>query len=378
MTPDMKITAIDVFAVHLPYAGGVYRLSGGREYRGFDAAILRMVTDTGITGWGESTPFGASYIAAHSGGVMAALDELAPAVLGLDPCQHDRLYDRMDLVMKGQNAAKTAIDVAGWDIAGKAMDRPVADLIGGRTDGAVPLISSIGGDTPEAMRAMVADFRARGFTGHSVKVGASMAEGGPALDAERIAACLADKQDHEWFLVDANGGLTVEHALRMMALLPPGLDFVLEAPCASWAETLSLRERLNHPLLLDELVENEADLIHAIRHGACDGAGLKISKQGGITPTRRQREICRAAGLVTSIQDTVGSEIAFAAVLHVAQSTPRSMLRCALDTRSMVSLSTASFDAPVRDGGAMVPAAPGLGVTPDLDVLGDPVAQYRL
>ncbi|MCE2517818.1 MAG: mandelate racemase/muconate lactonizing enzyme family protein [Alphaproteobacteria bacterium] len=373
----MKITALDVHAVHLPYAGGVYRLSGGRQYQGFDAAIVRMETDTGLIGWGETTPFGASYIEAHAGGVLAALEELAPAVLGMDPRHHDRLYDRMDMAMKGQHAAKTAIDVAGWDVSGKAMGMPVADMLGGRIDGRVPLISSIGGDTPEAMRASVADFRARGFFGHSIKIGATMAEGGPALDAERIMACLADKQDHEWMLVDANGGLTVEHALRMMALLPPGLDFVLEAPCATWAETLSLRARLNHPLLLDELVETEADLINAIRHDACDGAGLKISKQGGLTPTRRQRDICRAAGLVTSIQDTVGSDIAFAAVLHVAQSTPRSILRCALDTRAMVSLTTAGFDAPVENGGAMVPDAPGLGVTPDLDVLGDPVAQYR-
>ncbi|MGC6485148.1 MAG: mandelate racemase/muconate lactonizing enzyme family protein [Candidatus Puniceispirillales bacterium] len=374
----MKISTIDIFAVHLPYSGGVYRLSGGREYRGFDACILRMETDCGLVGWGETTPFGASYIAAHAGGVHAALAELAPAVLGMDPRHHDRVNDRMDEAMKGQRAAKTAIDVALWDITGKAQGMSVVDLLGGRIDGRVPVISSIGSDDPDAMRKAVDDHRTAGFLGHSVKIGASQDEGGPALDAERIKACLRDKRDHEWFLVDANGGLSVEHALRMMALLPPGLDFVLEAPCATWAETLSLRARLQHPLLLDELVESEADIIHAIRTDACDGVGLKISKQGGLTRTRRQRELCRAAGLVMSVQETVGSEIAFAAVLHMAQSTPRHLLRCALDTRAMVSQSTAVFEAPVIDGGVVAPDIPGLGLSPDLAVLGEPVATYRL
>jgi L-alanine-DL-glutamate epimerase-like enolase superfamily enzyme len=54
----MRITGIDVFQVDLPYAGGTYRLSGGREYRSFDATIVRVRTDTGLEGWGESTPFG--------------------------------------------------------------------------------------------------------------------------------------------------------------------------------------------------------------------------------------------------------------------------------------------------------------------------------
>ena len=372
----MIISQIDVYQVDLPYAHGTYRLSGGRVYDGFEGTFVRVTTDSGLTGWGESTPFGGSYVAAHAKGVWAGLDDLAPAVLGLDPTRIDRLNDVMDEVLVGQLAAKTPIDVACWDILGKKTQMPVCDLLGGRIEGAIPVISSIGGDDPEAMRANVARHREKGFLGHSIKIGASQEEGGPDLDAERIKACLADRTSQEWFLADANGGLTVEHALRMLALVGPGADFVLEAPCASWRETLSLRQRTSVPLLLDELIESEADLIHAISTDACDGAGLKVSKQGGITRMRRQREICRAAGLVVSIQDTVGSEISFAALLHCAQSTPRHMLRCALDTRAMVGRSVAAFDAPIVNGGAVVPETPGLGIEPDMAVLGEPIATY--
>ena len=372
----MKIIRVEVYQVDLPYAGGTYRLSGGRTYESFDATYVRVLTDTGLDGWGESTPFGSSYLAAHAKGVRAGLEELAPAVLGHDPRLTDRLNDTMDRALAGHNHAKTPIDVACWDIFGKSTGMPVCDLLGGRIPGAVPVISSIGSDTPSAMRANVARHRARGFRGHSIKIGASETEGGPILDAERISTCLADRKPGEWFLADANGGLTVEHALRMLAQLPSGLDFVLEAPCASWRETQSLRQRCNVPLLLDELIQTDEDIIQAIANDTCDGIGLKISKQGGLTRTRRQREICRAAGLVTSVQDTVGSDIAFAAVLHMAQSTPRQMLRMALDTRSMVSVTTAAFDAPIVNGGVQAPNLPGLGIAPDLNVLGSPIAIY--
>ena len=371
----MKIARIDVYQVNLPYHG-VYRLSGGRAYDGFDATIVRVSTDTGLIGWGESTPFGADYIAAHAKGVRAGIDDIAPAILGLDPLAHDRLNDAMDAVLKGHAHAKAPIDAACWDIAGKAADRPVCDLLGGRVQGRVPVISSIGGADPEEMRAAVARHRADGFMAHSLKIGAAEADGGPALDAERLSACLADRRPGEWFQADANGGMTAEQALRLVARLPAGTDIVLEAPCATMAETLRLRPRCPFPIMLDELAQTDADIIDVIRQDACDGIGLKVSKQGGLTAMRRQRDICRAAGLVTSVQDTWGSIISFAAVLHMAQSTPRSMLRAALDVRPLVGVTTAAFDAPVMNGGASAPDAPGLGVTPDMDALGPPVARY--
>ena len=80
----MQITRVVAYQVDLPYPG-VYRLSGGRTYTSFKTTVIRLDTDAGLIGWGESCPFGGTYIAAHAGGVLAALDELAPAILGTDP-----------------------------------------------------------------------------------------------------------------------------------------------------------------------------------------------------------------------------------------------------------------------------------------------------
>src|SRR3712207_6813759 len=128
------------------------------------------------------------------------------------------------------------------------------------------------------MRARVADHRARGYRGHSVKIGALDAEGGPSLDAERIAACLADKRPGEFFIVDANGGLLPETALRTLRMLPDGLDLVIEAPCATLRETMSLRKRCPYPIVIDELAQLDEDVAFIVANDVADGIGLKISR----------------------------------------------------------------------------------------------------
>ena len=139
-----------------------------------------------------------------------------------------------------------------------------------------------------------------------------------------------------------------------------------------------LRERCRVPIMLDELIQQDADIVHAISTRSADAIGLKISKAGGLSPARRQRDICKAAGLTMSVQDTVGSTIAFAAILQLAQTVPPQLLRCVLDVRGMVSLATAELHAPVVDGGVMAPDAPGLGLDVDRSKLGEPVATWSL
>ncbi len=372
----MKITKIECYQIDLPYAGGVYQLSGDRTYHAFDATIVRLETDTGLEGYGESTPFGANYIAAHAGGVRAGLGEIAPLLIGQDPRRVDRINDLMDQTLAGHHHAKTPVDIACWDLFGKFTGLPVCELLGGSTDTAMPVISSIHAGDPDDMRSRVADYRDRGYRGHSIKIGAADDEGGPLLDAERVRACLSDRQPGEYFLADANGGMTPEMVKRFLRLLPEDADLVLEAPCASWAESASVRRHCSLPIVLDELVQTDQDIIHLIRHDLADGIGLKISKAGGLTHARRHRDMATAAGLTMSVQDTVGSTIAFAGIAHLGQTVNARWLRCILDCRDMVTLETARFDAPLINGGIRVPKTPGLGLTVDRSLLGEPVAQW--
>lgn len=368
---DLKIERIDVFKVDLPYSGGVYLLSGGREYRSFDATFVRITANDGTEGWGESTPFGSTYIASHAMGVRAGIAEIAPSLIGLDPRHVDRVNEAMDYALVGHLHAKTALDVACWDVFGKSVGMPVCDLLGGRTNNGLPVISSIYVGDPDDMRKRVAEHRAQGYLAHSVKVGDD-----PQTDAARIAASLAGKKPGEFFIVDANGGMTVESALRMLRLLPDGLDFVLEAPCATYRECVSLRRRTNVPIIFDELATDEASVSQLVADDAAEGIGLKISKNGGLTRGRRHRDICLAAGYTISVQETTGSDIAFAAIVHLGQTVPERNLRSVLECRDMVTLKTADGPFEVVNGLVRAPTLPGLGITPRMDVLGEPVATY--
>ena len=120
----MKISQIELFQFDLPYSGGVYVLSGGRTYSTFDASIVRITSDDGTQGWGESTPFGSTYVAAHALGTRAGIAEIAPHLLGRDPRQVDRIGDVMDAALVGHNHAKAALDVACWDLYGKSTGLP--------------------------------------------------------------------------------------------------------------------------------------------------------------------------------------------------------------------------------------------------------------
>ena len=109
---------------------------------------------------------------------------------------------------------------------------------------------------------------------------------------------------------------------------------------------------------------------HADR--AMDVVNLKISKVGGLTKARQVRDLCVAMGIAMTIEDSWGGDIVTAAIAHLAHSTPPEFLFTATDFNSYVTLSIAP-DAPRRTGGRLAAGtAPGLGVTPDLAMLGEP------
>ena len=196
------------------------------------------------------------------------------------------------------------------------------------------------------------------------------------IHAARIASALADMQPGKFFIVDANGGLTIETALRMLRLLPNDLDFVFEVPCAVRRECVSLRQRTNVPIIFDELAVSGASVIKMIADDAAEGIALKISKAGGLTKGRHQRGMCIAAGYIISVQETCGSEIAFAAIVHLGQTILERLLRCVLERRDIVTMKTADGALDVHDGNVTEPNTPGLGTSPRLAVSGESIAIY--
>ena len=118
---------------------GSYKWSGGKSVDVFDCTIVRVETDTAHVGWGEVCPLGPFYLPAYASGARTGIAELAQHLLGEDPTQLWPLNRRMDAALKGHPYVKSAIDMACWDILGKATKQPVCTLLGANRDNTTEL-----------------------------------------------------------------------------------------------------------------------------------------------------------------------------------------------------------------------------------------------
>lgn len=360
----MKITRIFAHSVKLPLYEGSYKWSGGKSVSVFDSTIVGVETDAGITGYGEVCPLGPFYLPAYAEGVRSGLRELGPHLLGNDPRELAKMNHRMDTALKGHPYVKSGIDIACWDILGKAAMLPVCTLLGGRFGESIRLYRAISQESPEAMAAKVSAYRKEGYTRFQLKVG-----GDPDTDIERIAAVRAMLQRGDRLVADANTGWTQHEAMRVVRAVR-GVDVYIEQPCLTYEECLSVRRHTAHPFVLDENVDSLEMLLRAKADLAMDVVNLKISKLGGLTKTRQVRDLCVSMGIAMTLEDSWGGDITTAAIAHLAHSTPEEFRFTATDFNSYVTVSTAD-GAPCRKDGYMAASHNhGLGIQPRMDVMG--------
>jgi len=367
----MKITSIAAHRVDLPLKEGRYAWSGGKSVSVFDATVVAVGTDAGITGWGEVCPLGPFYLPAYARGVRAGLAELAPHLIGEDPTQLLRLNRRMDAALKGHPYVKSPIDMACWDILGKVTGQSVCTLLGGRYGDDFVLYRAISQESPEAMAGRVAGYRAEGYRRFQLKVG-----GTPDEDVARIRAVAATLEPGDVLIADANTGWLRHEAARVVRAVRD-VDVYIEQPCATYEECLVIRRATDHPFVLDEIMDDIRQVARGWSDRAMDAINVKISKFGGLTRAREVRDLCVALGITMTIEDSWGSDIITAAIAHLAHSTPDELVFTVTDFNSYVTVSTASGAPGRKDGRMAASAAPGLGIEPNLEVLGDPVLVVR-
>jgi L-alanine-DL-glutamate epimerase-like enolase superfamily enzyme len=363
----VKITAIKAWQVDLPLKEGRYSWSNGNFVEVFDATVVAIETDAGITGYAECCPLGSAYLPAYARGVRSGLEEIGPKLIGLDPTDLGVLNRRMDAALRGHPYVKAPVDVACWDILGKAADMPVYKLLGGSEQTDIVLYRAISQLAPDEMARNIAGYRKEGYRKFQLKVGADANE-----DISRIRACRAMLEPADILVADANTGWTMHEAARVVAAIRD-LDVYVEQPCRSYEECLSVRRRTGLPMVLDEVITGTDVLVRGLGDDAMDVINLKISKVGGLTKARLMRDLCVAAGIPMTIEDTWGGDIVTATIAHLARSTPAEFCFSATDFNSYGTVTIAE-GAPRRIDGKMTAAdRPGLGIEPLFDVLGDPV-----
>ncbi len=362
----MKISKITVWQVDLPLHEGDYKWSGGKSVETFDSTIVGVETDEGVTGFGEVCPLGPVYLASYAKGVRVGIEELGPSLLGENPLHLEKLNRLMDQAMKGHPYVKSAIDVACWDILGKVSGLPVSSLLGGAYGEDFVLYRAISQESPEEMAKKIAGYREEGYRRFQLKVG-----GDPDTDIERIRQASAQLQPGDKLVADANTGWLKHEAMRVVEAVRD-IDVYIEQPCLRYEDCLSVRQHTNLPFVLDEVIDGMPEILKASHDLAMDVVNIKISKFGGLTRAKQARDLCVSLGVAMTLEDTWGGDIVTAAIAHLAHSTPSDFLFTATDFNSYVTQPLAD-GAPQRVKGRMASSrAPGLGIEPMMDVLGDP------
>ena len=367
----MKITRITVYQSDLPLEHP-YWLSGGRlKFECLDATFVKIETDAGITGWGEGTPWGHTYVPAHGPGIRAGIETMASFVLGLDPRRVLDVERAMDLALPGHLYSKSPIDMACWDIAGKVAGLPIADLMGGGSRTPRPIASSVGAKTVEETREVIERYRDRGYVAHSVKIG-----GDVERDVARIRDVESIRLPGEIVLYDVNRGWTRQQALRVMQATED-LKVMFEQPGETLDDIAAIRPLHSAPVSVDESLVTLQDAARIARDGLAEVFGIKLNRVGGLTRAARMRDIALAHGIDMFVMATGGSVLADTEALHLAATIPDINCHAVWACQDMLTVDIAGGRGPRNTAGHMhLPEEPGLGVEPDEDCLGDPVAVY--
>jgi L-alanine-DL-glutamate epimerase-like enolase superfamily enzyme len=275
----------------------------------------------------------------------------------------------MDQALQGHPYVKSALDMACWDILGQACNQSACELLGGRYGEDFVLYRAISQQEPEAMAKNISGYRAEGYRRFQLKVG-----GDPDVDIERIHQARTVLEPTDKLVADANTGWTQHEAARVVRAVRE-VDVYIEQPCPSYEECLAIRRRTDHPFVLDENIDGLRPLLRGHADGAMDVVNLKISKLGGLTKLKQARDLCVDLGIAMTIEDSWGGDIITAAIAALAHSTPPELLFTSTDFNSYVTSSIAE-GAPQREGGKLAAStAPGLGITPRMDVLKEPVLE---
>jgi L-alanine-DL-glutamate epimerase-like enolase superfamily enzyme len=354
----MKVKRITSYATALPLRRPMK--TGGNELKAVDNIFVRIDTDNGIVGWGEASA-APRMTGETAASILAAIEFLTPVLEGRDPGAFAANVALMDQHMYGNASAKTALELALYDAAGKHAGKPVAELLGGAARTRMPVLWMLAsGDTDADIEDGLAKIAA-GFAAFKIKVGINPVE----ADIERAIAVRAAMPGVQ-ISADANQGWTVEQAVRFVEGVGDALDFV-EQPVMGYDldGMAEVARRGAAPICADEGLHSSADIQRHYDHRAAKGGSLKMIKLGGLTRTYQASQMCGKLGMSINLAGKIAeSSVANAGVLHLASAAPN--LSWGLSaTQQYLDADIVHDPIKIVDGHVIRPGGPGLGVEVD-------------
>lgn len=313
---DIKIEKVEIFQINLPLKEPF--IISYTTYESMPAIIIKMYTDVGVVGYGESVPD--EHVTGESvHSVYAALKyQLIPAVLGEDPRNIKRIHERMNEALVFNGAAKAAIDIACYDILGKVSNLPIYSLLGGRKldRPMIPKVLSI--LEPEVLAKQAKEAINEGYKEIKMKLGKD-----PLEDVERVKAVREAVGPNIPIRVDVNQGWkTVQVAKEAIRKLTPYNVSWVEQPISHMDCSLfkRLKDTTSVPLMADESLVTPESLRTFVKDESVDYINIKLMKSGGIYPSYQLATQAQLFGISCQIGSMVESSIGSAAAFHVALS----------------------------------------------------------
>jgi L-alanine-DL-glutamate epimerase-like enolase superfamily enzyme len=320
--------------------------------------LVRISTDENIVGIGEGAPTTLITGETQEGALITVNKYLAPVLIGRNPFEIGALVEEMDKVILGNPSSKAAVDMALYDVLGKAVGKPLYDLLGGHVHN-VPTDCTIGIKKPEEMAKDARLIVEGGFKTIKVKIGIDAKE-----DVERVRLIRETVGDDIAIRVDANQGYDAKTAIRVIQRLEPYNVQLVEQPVPAWdIEGLAkVRHVVNIPIMADESIHTLRDVIQIIKREAADVINIKLMKAGGIFRAKQIAAIAESAGIPCLVGCMIETKLAVTAAAQFAVST-RNVQEADLDAPLFLS------EDPVKEGGVQynrgilkIPDLPGLGV----------------
>lgn len=362
----MKIVSCEVFPL-------VYRWRETREFIGGTAAVTRAVvvrlkTDEGLTGYGES-PDGIWYGGYSQSGIAQTIsDHIAPVILGRDPLEREALVAEMDSVVDAAHFAKAAVDFAIHDLAGRILGVPAHVLIGGPCRKTVPLAGVVMWGSPAEAAQQALFFTGLGFKTIKLKSGID-----PVTDVERVRAVREAIGPDIPIRVDFNEGYVPTTAIQVIRKMEPyGIQFAEQPTLRTDLEGMArVALAVDTPISADDALYGPKQAIELIRHRAASVFNIYPLQAGGLIGAKRIQAIAQAAGIKCFVGSMPGSSMEDVASLQFLASVPDLDYACECLASFVHDRDPLKVRPSVVDGEAVIPEGPGFGWEIDETALTD-------
>ena len=357
----MKITDVQAIPIEIP-TSGLKSALGVKPTLQYGVVVVS--TDDEVEGFGEISMIwdGNGFLQCHF------VNEIfRPALLGEDPTAINRCLRMLDTRIERGWPARAAVEMALFDIAGKVLNTPVYNLLGGRARESIVLSHSIAIDLPADMARVAARYVEDGFSCVKVKVGLD-----PDDDVRAVAEIREAIGPETVLRVDANmGWRTAKDAIRAIRRMEPYNLHSVEQPIppGDLAALRLIRESVDVPIMVDESVWGPRDAFEVLSAGAADMINVYVAESGGLTNASLIFRMAEAVGVPCLIGAMPELGIGTAAAVHlgVAMTNLNDPCDACGVIYHIAEITNERLD--VHDGRIWPPSAPGLGVTLDRKAL---------